>query len=404
MSFSSFKQKKIAPRSQEVPIIDSGLTKPIQSAKSPDILNWDSDLANERMQMYQNDIAKQNELLNKIFENSEKNLYAPNGSKIENLTTDNDWFRQNVAFIFSIGKIFNRSDREQLDTIIAYFQNTDNRAFLMNTYELLNYKDQKIKQIEQSINITNGNYHIMLIPIVIAENTSNAPEKKYSSIGVVDRFFDWSDVNKYMIEIVKRYGLIATQHDTISSPSYTIGIEGQTIQTQREWKDNEEFNINGLIGDDMTEMEQTLSFRAAQDDILKGRYRNTHKDRAGLNTDSGPGRGGKASSLYARMNEYEEIGPAGDMQPSYTKGVQLRFNERKQPQSIKQPEFQIYEENDTYIDGENVPQNDIATRFADIPRTPQVEGTKSRGRTVTTNIKQTLNSEQNTPIRRRSHK
>lgn len=386
MSLNSFKPVYIAPRRTDVPIVRNDTNIPIKSATSANILNWDSPLSDKLMTDKRDNISKQLNILTDIFNEQEGNIYTVNGRKIINITKSNDWFRKNVAFIFSTGKIFNNDDRSRLDNILALFQSNENYSFLTNSYKLLDYKQKEVVELEKSIHVSNGNYHFLLVVIVTAtDNLSEAPEYRYSSIGVVDKYVDWNTVEQYMRNVITKYGLLGEQAINSSNPSIKMGIDGQTTKTQRRVVDGEEFNINETIDMNNNETELMLSFRNAQDELFGVRNHKTGRDRATRNISSSMGRAETGKSLYTRVNSGDTVGPVDYSSPEYTVGVQLQYNQRKMPSSVRLPEFQLYNEDDTYVDGENVPQLDMYTRDANIPKFNQVQGTRKAGRVVTAN-------------------
>lgn len=406
MSFSAFKQKQIAPRRQEInifakedthetiepsKIIPPDRHKP-SSTRTSTVLGWESSLENERMAEYQKKIGTQLEIIEGLFKRSESTLSTPYGKPITNLNNENDWYRQNVALVFSMGKIFNKIDNENMNVIQGMFQSNDgNSAFLLNHYERLAYTDAKIQSLEKHMKVANGNYHIMLLVIVLPNSPDSAPEELYSTSGVVCKYFDWKDVQEYMSTVISRYGLITERETDVSKASYQTGMNGLAVPTSRDMKPGEQFDMNlefGLSPDKALSLDMENGFIAEQHRITQERYRNTHKDRAKLNISDKPGRVGTGRSLQQRVQEV--LVPADDDIPDRVQGVQLRFNERIQPPSQKRPEFQIFDDDSTYVDGENIPQNDPSTRITTIPIVHQTTNAPRRGRLVTNNPKKAI--------------
>ena len=147
-------------------------------------------------------------VFNEIVTKTETPFTDPAGNRITNATTENLWFRNNVAMIFSMGAIFSEADQHKLSEILQMFQQTDetgkiasartdNAAFLLNAYKVSNYHDPFIKALEQRLEIGNGNYHICVIPIVTTEDVNilkHAPEECYKYAGPVDKYCEWDAV------------------------------------------------------------------------------------------------------------------------------------------------------------------------------------------------------------------
>lgn len=71
----------------------------------------------------------------------------------------------NTTFIFSVGTVFDDNDTNILIELVNMFDSNQS-TFLPNDYQLNSYKDELIKNIEENWNISNGNYHLMLVVLV----------------------------------------------------------------------------------------------------------------------------------------------------------------------------------------------------------------------------------------------
>ena len=130
------------------------------------------------------------------------------------------WFWENIAFLFSVGKIFRDEDRLMFNEIVGYFDK-DQNSFLPNIYKVYDWNDELIKKIEIINGIGNGNYHLMLIPFNMISDKKildKAPEPAYKYFGPVNVFVDYDKMVEYMCEVMYKYGAIKTMlTDTVSN-------------------------------------------------------------------------------------------------------------------------------------------------------------------------------------------
>jgi hypothetical protein len=190
----------------------------------------------------------QMKIFNEIVSKAETPFTDPAGNRITNATTENLWFRSNVAFIFSIGSIFSEADQHKFSEILQIFQQTDetgkiasartdNCSFLLNAYKVSNYIDPFIKTLEQRMEIGNGNYHICLIPIVTTEDVNvlkHAPEDCYRYAGPVEKYCDWDAVFRYMSITVAKYGLLTdfVVMNADATATFQTPLSANTVKTQ----------------------------------------------------------------------------------------------------------------------------------------------------------------------------
>ena len=105
------------------------------------------------------------------------------------------WFY--IQFIFSVGIVFDDNDTNILIELINMFD-LNQSTFLPNDYQLNSYKDDTIKTIEENWNISNGNYHLMLV--VLNDSVVNNIILNIEDI----RLFMKQQFNQYHITKVKR--------------------------------------------------------------------------------------------------------------------------------------------------------------------------------------------------------
>ncbi len=146
------------------------------------LFNWDSEIQNQRMNQYKAHTERQVQYLDRVFEEKTDNKTRDfNGKIIINNTKEKEWFKLNVALVFSIGCIFNERDRIKFDQILQLFNNNGDVAFLMNCHKIMNYNDKLIQTIEKTMEVENGNYQAYLIEIVQKNDEkilADAPEEK----------------------------------------------------------------------------------------------------------------------------------------------------------------------------------------------------------------------------------
>ena len=344
-----------------------------------------------------NNYMNEMNIINEIFTKSSTPYTDPAGNRIINATEQNIWFRNNVAFIFSIGSIFSESDQNKLSEILQLFQQTDetgkmmnartdNDSFLLNAYKVLNYRDDFVKSLEQRMEIGNGNYHICLIPIVTTEDKeqlSIAPEECYRFNGPVDKYCEWHAVFDYMSCVVAKYGLLtdfvvmnADATGTFQIPTSDNIVRTQTIDSQyhANYRPDNDPNVletrllnKGVRYDELKVLNDNgwnleQNFHQLVHDQVGGRRggsMNVHINRDGSAVEmnhirnNAAATGGKLS-LQSRLHKeneknrkelFEKVN-----QVDKKLGVETRFNLNNNAivGAEQYKEYQIYAQNDTY--------------------------------------------------------
>ena len=344
---------------------------PSESTDGELIFNWDSDYKADNMNRFNNATAKQLEFLDQLFNDNGrktngiiKDAHDYDGKRIVNNTGDRQWFKDYVALVFSVGCIFNATDQRKLNEILKLFENSGDYGFLMNYHKVLTYEDPLIRAIEPIMEIDNGNYHLCLITIVQTKDPTilaRAPEQKYSYPGTVEKFCEWNDIYNYMKTIVARYGLMTPiepilDHKTADTmQTWEIGNEGKATKTVRHSEVESNFDID-IDPDDENQirLNSELEFRHEQDEHFKPRVREVLRARASENNNPQRMRNIYNKSLYTRIAESNDSVIQHDSLTDEHKGVQLRLNEAVRPPQKKEPEFQLYEDDSTYMGGKNV--------------------------------------------------
>ena len=162
---------------------------------------------------------------------------ADTGKKILNAEHKNVWFSKHVYMMFSLGKIFSRNDSSFLQSVLNYF-NKENEIYLSNKYDVLNYNDDLVKRIEQNINIDNGNYHIMLVLIVYANENElkESPEYLFNSSGIVKYLIGTEDIKQVMLTLLNKYGIATETFISTKQPQYISDTRDNITLQENKFK------------------------------------------------------------------------------------------------------------------------------------------------------------------------
>ena len=225
-------------------------------------------------------------------------MIDPNGKPIINVNDSSKWFSEHVGFMFSKGVIFDEYDNEQLSNILSLF-NLDNygTGFLTNIYKVYSYTDSQVKILEKKFNISSGNYHILLIPIVYKQKgeseapgeSDEAPDEDYDTVGPVKKMMNWNEITDYFTDVMEKYGFI---HD------YKVN-EGKHYDNPRK-----DISIDTYIDDDDPDkimLDKQLAFEKEKANTFDNRVRNSHRKRY-LSSDDPNKNRIKRRSLFSRIN------------------------------------------------------------------------------------------------------
>lgn len=373
------------------------------STDGPETFGWNSDMTNERVNVYQNHTAKQMDILHDMF--SEQPEYpnaipcrSPNGQQITNMTDERMWFKDNVALVFLTGCIFTELDRTNMNIYLNMFNEMSNVAYLLNYHPILAYTDELAQAIEEKMEIGNGNYHMCLVTIVLAKDQSvlnNAPEPQYTASGIIQKYTEWPSISKFMNEVMARYGLVNKEFSFVHGD-----VESSNNQHNSRKLGVKGFEDRGLTPDIRRDIETGLDIDLiyseqdpGKDEFFDIRTRDTHKHRMNKETFN-PNRSRilKNGSISSRINKAERPGQyiTNDSTVEPKKGVQLKMNQIKPPPDKEIIEYQIFDAPDTYQDGQNV---SMWANKEDIPRFAQIDyqygggGNSSTSKRISTNNK-----------------
>lgn len=327
---------------------------------STSTLGFKSQMRDDHLKTFQTHADKQISVLNSIFRNDDSDYRDDNGQKLLNTNKDKVWFSKNVAFIFGVGSIKDEEDDAFLAAVLGYFNNTNESGFLMNHYRVLDYTSPLIVELENKMKISSGNYHVFMVPVVYADENElmNAPEAQFRRKGPVKKFMKWQQITDYMRGIMSKYGLVTELKREVNT---------KTIGHDKKLKRNEGFKVN----DDVNEITQDLiSYDLEMKDELRDGYNNRVKVNKSTR-DAVPNEKsmtGKRKTLYKQMNEDKRILLPMELGDTHhVHGVELRGFERHPSREQDTPEYQIYDDNSTYVNNKNLHGDDIVESRPSVP-------------------------------------
>jgi hypothetical protein len=287
-------------------------------------------------------------------------------SNILNLDSNNKWFNDNVAFLFSLGCIFDENDRKYINEIIDVFTDNKHSGFLKNYYRIASYTDDMIKAAEKKLAVENGNYHILLIVLVFdGADFENAPETEFKRAGIIQHFLEWKHVVRYISMMIARYGLISNIQTPHDRESWEI-LEGKSLGNSARELFDIELDGNSVSIKDFDSIENIKRELAEN---FPSRATNKEVSRTDKSKKSMHNRLAKHPSLMTRVNELTSLDNSQEEGiKDHHKAVQFRFNEGKPLMKDNYVEFQLFDADNTYSLGKNVvAQGEIGKR-SNLPR------------------------------------
>lgn len=122
------------------------------------------------------------------------NINSISEHKMLRLNEEKIKISNNLSFIFSIGMVFEKQDKDLLNNILNYFDRNE-RIFIASRCSVLDYNNETIKLFEKKFAVENGNYHFALI---IFQNDILEPIK---FLTLLDQIVD------YIILFNQKYGI-----------------------------------------------------------------------------------------------------------------------------------------------------------------------------------------------------
>lgn len=310
--------------------------------------DYHSDIRDKVNKLAKSDIENNVTTASQQLVGEDKKYRTTDGSIILNADPDRIWFSRYVAFLFAVGRIFDDEDKLKMDSVMSYFSDNHESAFLNNIYKIESYKDSElVVEIEKKLRIGNGNYHVIMVPIVYANDLQleYAPESQFKRAGILDKYTSWEAITEYMKAMIVRYGLITRLERT-----HQLKPTDVPPKVKSNYDDHTKFSYNADNENIkvMPEIESTLAIKQemmANKDI---RVRQCKQDRNGdfMPLVNGAKNMHKRKSLYKQMHEAKYYDVGGDSVMSNMQGVSLKIEDKKMPKDYA--EYQIYDDDNTY--------------------------------------------------------
>lgn len=308
----------------------------------------ESQLAKQQKEDNINIFNKQYEYLRQmLFDDASKTAAVDrDGFPILNCTNDNMWFASNVIFIFAKGAVFDEDDERVFERILALFKNeVHGQAFLINKFFIEEYSTSTVLQaIEKQMRVSPGNYHVAMFPIVINDaDVSVAPEAQFKTIGVVDKFMQWSTIEPYLSAMVSRYGLYTSPIN--QPPSELHPTVTETFNFDQDYDVNA---VNAAID---------INLKRAATDTQRAAF--NYGGRDGVITSSSVHMLNKRNkgntNLFTRIHANEDTGEAV---PTSIKGVISQYDvdytaNRERNKDTSYVEYKLYDNDNSYKNGFN---------------------------------------------------
>lgn len=306
------------------------------------------------------------------------------GNEVINLTPEREWFQNNVMILICRGAVYDEYDEKTLNDILSAFDETST-THLTCEWRCMDYSEELVKAAEHELIISNGDYHLLVVPIVITKNVDileQAPEDQYKQFGFVNKYINIDDIHTYFREIIINYAFVYKKQYAREPTSRDMGIIDNHVQISKEFDGNTMFSIDGELDpisqkhvDDHFEAlnrgEESLGMRQRKTEYQRenGYSRNLHKDRIA-----------KGGTLMSRIYNDTNCPLVDTTVPSDKAGVILRYHERIPPPESTEPEYQLFDDNSTYSNG----KNDMETAALGKQALPSFQSINRRGRTART--------------------
>lgn len=280
------------------------------------------------------------------------------GRRLINCDDSKRWFYTNITFIFATGFIFDDDDTKHMDAVLECFVDKPNRAYLNNSYHLLNYDDELVKALENTIGITNGNYHILMAVLNAAddEQLKIAPSVRFKHSGITKITTKWTEVENTIAEYVSDYGFIFESRNKTEVNSFE---KQQRLSRENYFNSNPSQNVVDLFQTKIEKNDKEVNFNARENMRVGrsfGRHQRGEPDESSSVYSGSDFRMRSGNDLYSRIaNDHLQS------VTSRTKGGVLKMNLYQMMPEAKQSEYILYPDADAYSisNGDNVaPQAD----------------------------------------------
>ena len=185
------------------------------------------------------------------------------GRRLINCDESKRWFYTNITFVFATGFIFDEEDTKRMDAVLGCFVDKPNRAYLNNSYHLLNYDDELVMALEKTIGITNGNYHILMAVLNAAddEQLKIAPSVRFKHSGITKITTKWTEIENMIAEYVSNYGFIFEYHDRTDVNSFK---NQQRLSRENYFNSNPSQNVLDLFQTKVEKIDPVVNFNARE--------------------------------------------------------------------------------------------------------------------------------------------
>jgi hypothetical protein len=272
-------------------------------------------------------------------------LNYTNETQYANENTHRLWMWTHLKFIFSTGRIFEQTDKVILDKIITYFDKSA-KTFIPCEYVVRNYLDSTIKDIENTYDIDNGNYHIMLVPYIMCSDPNelnNGPEEIYRRIGPIDVYTNIQQITDYIIEINYKYACVVKDLPEITQNYVYSGVPREFGTVEKEYQakiTRKYFDGNSRVVENPDNIEFNNISRS-----VANKYQ---REIAGNNIVPNTNRR-KGKSLRQRIKE-DVMDSRAVIFNMDQRGAHLRMNDYYETNKNRddKPNYYIYNENDNH--------------------------------------------------------
>lgn len=313
----------------------------------------------------------------------------------QNENSDKLWVWNNLGLIFSTGIVFEEDDKKMLDEILNYFDSSQT-CFIPCQFQMFNYNNDIVKLIEMKFGIDNGNYHYILIPFIMTDDSSilsKAPEKNFKSFGPINIIQGEDNIVQYIIDLNDKYGAVATditpsvanylninQNSNLhNTNNYNdSGIVRTMNPTTNNWQQHggnfKRIQRKGYIDAETSDWQELVDPQQDYNKIAPNKYwgeedsessyrRNMkayHRENAGVNMgwfnkegynqNVNSYRSKVKNSLYNQLHS-EQL---KNVEINQTKGVHMKMNDyyETEENKINKPNYTIYETSDS--DNKNI--------------------------------------------------
>lgn len=159
----------------------------------------------------------------------------------EEIIEDEDFIKNNLKLVFVIGSVFFKEDKDNLDKLLDYFDR-EQPSYIDLDYEVTNYKDPRVQIVENTYEIDNGNYHILMITTIPTDD----PNEKF----VCTEFprHEFKEIMGFIINYHQRYGKIREERPKSLVVNQTSDVayerKGSNFNLNLEVKQINDFDFN----------------------------------------------------------------------------------------------------------------------------------------------------------------